>query len=67
MPWQTKTVTREELYSLVWERPVQHVADSIGGSDVGLGKTFRPSRHPSPQSRLLDPRSRKTRTQTIAA
>ena len=41
MPWETETLTREELYQMVWERPVQHVAESIGVSDVALGKTCR--------------------------
>lgn len=41
MSWKTATLTREELYQLVWERPVQHVAEFMGVSDVALGKTCR--------------------------
>jgi hypothetical protein len=41
MSWETVDLTREQLYQLVWERPVQDVARSIGVSGVALGKTCR--------------------------
>ena len=41
MSWETVHLTREELYQLVWERPVQEVARSRGVSGVALGKTCR--------------------------
>jgi len=34
-----RTVTRKELYDLVWSRPMRDVAIEFGISDVGLGKT----------------------------
>ena len=34
-----RTVTRKELYDLVWSRPMRDVAMEFGISDVGLGKT----------------------------
>ena len=33
MPWETVNFTREQLHQLVWERPVQHVVESIGVSE----------------------------------
>ena len=33
------TLTRAELYDLVWETPTSHLAKQFGLSDVGLAKT----------------------------
>lgn len=33
------TLTRAELYELVWETPTSHLAKQFGLSDVGLAKT----------------------------
>lgn len=35
----SRTITRKELYDLVWSRPMRDVAVEFGISDVGLGKT----------------------------
>jgi hypothetical protein len=33
-----KTITREELYNLVWSKPVTHIAKIYGYSDSGIRK-----------------------------
>lgn len=38
---ETKTFTRQQLYELVWQRPLRDVARELGISDVGLGKACR--------------------------
>lgn len=42
-----RTVTRKELYDLVWSKPLRDVAKEFGISDVGLGKTC--ARHGIPK------------------
>src|SRR5215510_10705082 len=44
-----KTITREELYRLVWNRPMRDVAKDFGVSDVGLGKICKRLNVPKPQ------------------
>ncbi len=34
----TKSLTRKELYKLVWEKPISHIAKDYGISDRGLSK-----------------------------
>lgn len=41
-------LTREELYSLVWERPTTRLAGELGISDVALGKICRRMGIPKP-------------------
>jgi hypothetical protein len=36
-----KTLSREELFALVWEQPTTEVARELGVSDVALGKLCR--------------------------
>lgn len=38
---ERKTFTRQQLYELVWQRPLREVARELGISDVGLGKACR--------------------------
>lgn len=33
-----QTITREDLYRLVWEKPMNKLAKEFGLSDVGLAK-----------------------------
>lgn len=40
--------TREQLYGLVWERPIQQLAQSFSMSDVGLAKICRKANVPLP-------------------
>ncbi|SOO05641.1 hypothetical protein XFF7767_460031 [Xanthomonas citri pv. fuscans] len=40
--------TREELYEMVWERPVLVLAKEIGVSDVALSKACRKAGIPLP-------------------
>ncbi len=42
-----RTITRKELYDLVWSRPMRDVAKEFGITDVGLGKTC--ARHGIPK------------------
>ena len=42
------TLTREELYELVWSEPMWTLAQRFGLSDVGLAKTCRRFRIPVP-------------------
>jgi hypothetical protein len=41
MGWQEVAYQREELYRLVWDKPVREIARSIGISDVALAKACR--------------------------
>ncbi len=50
MPWETETLTREQRYQLVWERPVQHVAESIG-----VGRRVQRLAPHDPPLDLVDP------------
>lgn len=34
-------ISRDQLYELVWSQPMQHLAQEVGVSDVGLAKTCR--------------------------
>jgi hypothetical protein len=43
-----RTITRKELYDLVWSRPMRDVAVEFGISDVGLAKTCARHGIPSP-------------------
>lgn len=38
---ETVTLTRKELYELVWETPTRHLCKRFGLSDVGLAKTCK--------------------------
>lgn len=40
--------TREELYELVWSKPMSKLAKELKVSDVGLAKTCRRSDIPTP-------------------
>lgn len=42
------TFTRQELFDLVWSKPMRDVADELGISDRGLGKICTRHRVPSP-------------------
>jgi hypothetical protein len=42
------TLTREQLYNLVWSEPLQRLGKQIGISDVGLAKQCRNIRVPLP-------------------
>jgi hypothetical protein len=44
----TIQVTRQELYDLVWEKPVRHLCKRFGLSDVGLAKTCKRFNIPRP-------------------
>lgn len=48
MPDESKIVTREELYQMVWEKPTRDVAQEFGISDVGLGKICKRLNVPKP-------------------
>lgn len=43
-----RTFTRQELFDLVWSKPMRDVADDLGISDRGLGKICMRHRVPSP-------------------
>jgi hypothetical protein len=40
--------TREELYDLVWSRPISKLAKELGVSDVGLAKACKRADVPLP-------------------
>jgi len=42
------TISREELYRLVWETPTKHLCKQFGLSDVGLAKTCKRHEIPKP-------------------
>jgi hypothetical protein len=42
------TMSREELYALVWETPMRRLASRFGFSDVGLAKICKKHRIPRP-------------------
>lgn len=44
----TREFTRRQLYDLVWSHPMSKVAADLGISDVGLAKTYRKHRVPTP-------------------
>ena len=44
----TSTFTRQQLYELVWQRPVRTLAKELGVSDVGLAKACRRANIPLP-------------------
>ncbi len=41
-------ITREQLYQLVWSKPMREIAGLLGVSDVALGKTCRRASIPVP-------------------
>jgi len=43
-----RTLSREELYELIWSMPATKLAKEIGISDVGLGKICRRMEVPKP-------------------
>lgn len=43
-----KTVSREELYELVWSKPATQLAQEYGVSDVGLAKVCKKLEVPRP-------------------
>jgi hypothetical protein len=43
------SLTREDLYKLVWSKPMTHVAKELGISDVMLGKICKERRVPRPE------------------
>lgn len=45
---ETRTLTRQELYELVWKTPVRRLATQFGISDVGLAKTCKRHQIPTP-------------------
>lgn len=45
---ETRTFTREELYNLVWAKPITSIADELGVSDRGLAKICERNRIPTP-------------------
>jgi hypothetical protein len=45
---EARTVSREELYELVWAKPTRDVAKEFGLSDVGLGKICERLNVPKP-------------------
>jgi|TARA_R110002020_G_scaffold191187_1_gene390954 hypothetical protein len=45
-----KTVTRQELYELVWSKPVTHIAKQYGFSDNGIRKICKKHTIPLPNS-----------------
>jgi len=46
----TVTMTREELYELVWSKPVRQLAGEFGFSNVGLAKICKRHEIPRVQS-----------------
>src|ERR1035437_1239107 len=44
----TTTLSRDELYDLVWTKPIMRLAEIYDISDVGLAKTCRRLRVPRP-------------------
>jgi hypothetical protein len=42
------TITREQLYALVWKTPLRQLAPTVGYSDVGLAKACRKMNVPLP-------------------
>lgn len=44
----SNTITREELYDLVWQKPISKLAVELGISDVGLSKICRRHEVPTP-------------------
>jgi hypothetical protein len=47
---ENKTLTRQELYELVWKTPMRRLARQFGLSDVGLAKTCRHHTIPTPKA-----------------
>src|SRR5207253_9256380 len=43
-----RVITREELYKLVWSKPITILAEEFGMSDVGLGKVCKKLKVPKP-------------------
>src|SRR5262245_33371845 len=48
MEWKKTVYKREELYALVWDKPMREVARMVGVSDVALAKTCRSMGIPLP-------------------
>ncbi|MFW5879293.1 MAG: hypothetical protein ACOCUV_00565 [bacterium] len=44
----TKTITRKELYDLVWSKPIMDISKEFGISDRGLGKVCERNDIPKP-------------------
>lgn len=49
MKTNSRRVTREELFNLVWQRPISAVAPELGMSDVRLSELCRRTRIPTPR------------------
>lgn len=45
---QTRNISREELFALVWERPTSEIAVKLGISDVAVGKLCQKMQVPKP-------------------
>ena len=45
---QWSTITREQLYELVWSMPMTHAAKQLDVSDVILGRACRERQVPRP-------------------
>jgi len=73
MPEQkSKTITREELYALVWSKPTTELAKEFGISDVGLGKICKRMEVPKPplgywRKVEVGARPRKPRLKTLSS
>jgi len=48
MSGKERVVTREELYRLVWSKPITELAKEFGMSDVGLAKVCKKLNVPKP-------------------
>lgn len=46
---ESRTVTRKEIYDLVWSKPIRDVAPALNLSDVGLAKLCDRNTIPRPQ------------------
>ena len=63
---QWSTITREELYELVWSMPMTRASKQLGVSDVMLGRVCRERRVPRPPRGYWAPLlSEKKRSQFI--
>ena len=63
---QWSTITREELYELVWSMPMTRASNQLGVSDVMLGRACRERRVPRPPQGYWAPLlSEKKRSQFI--
>jgi hypothetical protein len=49
LPMSDRVLTREDLFELVWSKPMQHLAKEFGLSDVGLAKICTRYNIPRPE------------------